>query len=109
MAHSIDGVGNGPLNPAQQQVQASEVKERERPADTRNESAAPSDRLTLTPQARQLKGLEARVAQMPVVDAEKVQRLRDDIAQGRYQVNPERVAEKMLQFEQQVFGAIKDG
>ena len=109
MANSIDGVGGSRINPAQQQVQAAEVRENERPAEERREREAPSDRVSLTPEAQRLKALEANVAQQPVVDAQKVERIRNELAQGRYQIDPERVADKMMQFEQQVFGAIKDG
>ncbi len=109
MANSIDGVGGGtPLNPAQQQVQATEAREHERPAEERRESEALSDRVTLTPQAQRLKELEGQVSRLPVVDQTKVERIRNEIAQGTYQMDPQRVAEKMLQFEAQVFGADKD-
>ena len=110
MANSIDGVGGGaPLNPAQQQVQSSEVRENERPAEERREREAISDRVTLTPQAQRLKDLENQVSRLPVVDQAKVERIRNEIAQGVYQVDPQRVAERMIQFESQVFGAKDDG
>ncbi len=110
MANSIDGVGgNAPLNPAQQQVQAAEVQERERPAEERREGENLSDRVTLTPQAQRLKELEGQVSRLPVVDQAKVERIRNEITQGTYQLDPQRVAEKMIHFEAQVFGGDKDG
>ena len=108
MANSIDGVGGNHLDPTQQ-VKATEVREHERPIDARRERETPGDRVSLTPEAQRLKALEASVAQQPVVDAQKVERIRNELAQGRYQIDPERVADKMMQFEQQVFGASKDG
>jgi len=44
-------------------------------------------------------GLERRIAETPVVDRERVEALRTAIAEGRYEVRPERIAERLLAME----------
>ncbi|WP_027706766.1 flagellar biosynthesis anti-sigma factor FlgM [Zooshikella ganghwensis] len=53
----------------------------------------------LSQQAQDLKKLQDQVAQQDGVDSERVQQLKADIAAGRYQVNAEQVANKLIDFE----------
>ncbi len=62
------------------------------------------DTVNLTDAAQQLKKLEASLASVPVVDAQRVESIRQAIANGSYEINPERVAEQMLAFESALFG-----
>ncbi|MCC5866912.1 MAG: flagellar biosynthesis anti-sigma factor FlgM [Gammaproteobacteria bacterium] len=74
-------------------------------ASPRNQAAGQSvsggtsaDQLTLTPAARQL--LEAnRAAPGDGVDATRVAQIKAQIADGRYQVDAQRVAERILAME----------
>ncbi len=59
-----------------------------------------SDRVSLTDTARQLQELENRVADEPVVDNQRVQAVRQAIDDGSFQVDAERVAEKLIGIEQ---------
>ena len=59
-----------------------------------------SDRVSLTDTARQLQALENRVAGEPVVDNQRVQAVRQSINDGSFQVDAERVAEKLIGIEQ---------
>ncbi len=58
------------------------------------------DKLVLAELASQLKSLEQDLAKQPDVDQDHVNRVRDAIKRGEYQVNPDRVAGKMLGFEE---------
>lgn len=60
---------------------------------------AAADSVQITHRARDLQGLVNRLSNEPSVDNEKVSRLREDIANGRYTVNSERLAAKILGFE----------
>ncbi|MGI0116886.1 flagellar biosynthesis anti-sigma factor FlgM [Zooshikella sp. RANM57] len=53
----------------------------------------------LSQQAQDLKKLQAQVSQQDGVDSERVQQIKADIAAGRYQVNAEQLANKLLDFE----------
>ncbi|MEM7467163.1 MAG: flagellar biosynthesis anti-sigma factor FlgM [Pseudomonadota bacterium] len=58
-----------------------------------------SDSVTLTELVSKVDELTKSVEKLPVVDAEKVARLREDIASGKYQVDTQAVAEKFSAIE----------
>ncbi len=58
-----------------------------------------SDQLQLSNQAAQLQALEAEIANLPVVDTQRVQEVQHTIATGSFEIMPARVADKMLSFE----------
>ena len=66
-------------------------------------AAAPAtqtaDQLTLTRSARSLQQLESTIANTPVVNTDKVAAVRQQLSAGTYQVDSNRVAGKLLQFE----------
>ncbi|EHQ52159.1 anti-sigma-28 factor FlgM [Ectothiorhodospira sp. PHS-1] len=57
------------------------------------------DKVTLTETARRLSTLEQNVRAQPSVDQEKVEAIRQAIQEGRYEVNAESVANKILKTE----------
>ena len=58
-----------------------------------------SDTVSLSDNAVQLGKLGTSVASSPVVDAQRVEQVKQAIENGNYEVDPARVAEKFLQFE----------
>ena len=70
----------------------------------RNQTAGTGDQVSLTPTALRLHGAEQRLANQPVVDEARVEAIRQAIAEGSYQVNAERVAEKLLDLERTMDG-----
>jgi negative regulator of flagellin synthesis FlgM len=63
------------------------------------QSGSSSDKLSLTSTAVQLRALEDQIAELPVVDTKRVQEVQRSLATGSFQIDPARVADKMLQFE----------
>lgn len=61
--------------------------------------AATSDSLNLTDKATQLQALEAQIANLPVVDPQRVEDVQHSLATGSYQPEPQEVADKMIEFE----------
>jgi negative regulator of flagellin synthesis FlgM len=57
------------------------------------------DHVTLTDSARSMQKIEEAVARTPVVNAAKVDSIKQAVQNGTYQVDSGRVAGKMLQFE----------
>lgn len=88
---------------AQQQVSGSENTSLEQSSNQPVGEQASADKkpvsVELSQQAQDLKKLQDQVAQQDGVDAERVQQLKADIAAGRYQVNAEQVANKLIDFE----------
>ena len=66
------------------------------PAPDRNE-----DTLDLQSMGR-VQELVDSVRDVPVVDASRVQQVRDALASGAHQIDPARVAEKLVPLEQQI-------
>ncbi|MCB1772543.1 MAG: flagellar biosynthesis anti-sigma factor FlgM [Gammaproteobacteria bacterium] len=57
------------------------------------------DQLKLSDKASQLKALEAEISNLPVVDTQRVQDVQRTIATGSFEIQPARVANKLLTFE----------
>lgn len=55
-----------------------------------------SDQVVLSQEAQTLGRLQAKINSSPDVDLEKVAEIRRAIAEGRFEINPERIAENML-------------
>lgn len=68
------------------------------PAESEAKAAA-SDSVRITSRARELQGLIGRLSQESAVDTDRVARLREEIGSGRYTVNSERVAARILGLE----------
>ncbi len=65
-----------------------------------NPAAGPArDQVSLTPEAKQLRDLEAKVASMPEVDSNRVNQIKQQLANGSFEVNPARIADKMMSLE----------
>jgi negative regulator of flagellin synthesis FlgM len=69
------------------------------PAEAAIAAASP---VQITGQARQLAALEHAVQSLPVVNEARVAEIRSAIDDGRYQINPERIADKLLRTEQEL-------
>lgn len=67
-------------------------------------SSGSTDKLSLTNEAAQLQALEEEIAQLPVVDTQRVQEVQRSLAAGSFQIDPARVADKLLRFESGLSG-----
>ncbi len=64
-------------------------------------SAPTSDTVTLTQRAEELRMIEQNVNSQTGIDSERVETLKIAIDSGRYDIDPLRVAEKLIAFETQ--------
>jgi len=71
------------------------------PAVPKQQTGQPStpDTVTLTDSAAQLHKLEATIMAAPIVDTARVEDVKQAIRNGQFQINSQRVADKMMQFE----------
>ncbi len=58
-----------------------------------------TDTVNLTGTASQLRSLEQQLASQPIVDAQRVDSIKREIANGSYEINSQQVADKMIQIE----------
>jgi negative regulator of flagellin synthesis FlgM len=100
MANDISGINSG----RSQQTNEKQVQTTRR--DTANTTSrtpmggqSGQDKVSLTDMASRLKSLENKLAEQPDVDQARVDRVRTALARGEYRVNPDRVADKMMDFE----------
>lgn len=97
MTNKIGGYGNRPV-----QTGAGKTVSRDRDASTSQsaEAGKAATPVRITDQARQLAALERAVQDAPVVNDARVAAVRTAIEEGRYEVVPERIADKLLRMEQ---------
>ncbi len=85
------------IDPGVKQVtlpSAAENRPAQAKADTR--PASEQTDVTLSPRAAQLKELETQLAAIPVVDRARVESIKQAIASGQYTVNPDNVAQGLV-------------
>lgn len=76
---------------------APSVPEAKTPApDAAPTTKGASDLVVLSQEAQTLGRLQAKINSSPDVDLEKVAEIRRAISEGRFEINPERIAENML-------------
>jgi negative regulator of flagellin synthesis FlgM len=101
VTNKIGGYGNRPV-----QTGADKTIARERDAGTSASKSAEAGKaampVRITDQARQLAALERAVQDAPVMIDARVAAVRTALEEGRYEVSPERIAEKLLRMEQEL-------
>ena len=72
--------------------------------DAQHGSTRPvADTVSLTDTAAHLRRLENKLAALPVVDIPRTESIKQALADGRYVVDPTRVADKLLRFESMLY------
>jgi negative regulator of flagellin synthesis FlgM len=59
-------------------------------------------RVELSPLGSQLSNIEASLANVPVVDSQRVEEIKQAITEGRFKVNPEQIADRLLETVQEL-------
>lgn len=67
---------------------------------TKPDAKASADQVQLSQEAKKLGQLQAKIDSSPDVNLEKVNEIRRAIAEGKFHVNPERIAEALLNQEE---------
>ncbi len=103
MTNKINGVDSrlGPIGASQPVARSRE--------NTLNEPAAGESRsgVQITDGARQLAALEKAIAAAPVVDDARVSAVARAIDEGRYTVQPGRIADKLLRMDQELAATLR--
>ncbi len=63
-----------------------------------------SDSLRLTGEATGLQSLQKELSSAPAVDQSRVQAVRESLQNGSYQINPDAIASRMIDLDQQLGG-----
>lgn len=101
MSTDIKGIGDSVAQISE--LAASQRKPEQAPgsatAGSPERPARTDDAVSFTETATRLRALEDSLASTPVVDAQRVQGIRQELADGNYEVDHQRVAEKMIHLE----------
>jgi negative regulator of flagellin synthesis FlgM len=98
----INNVTGLPGNQPQRTQDGAQVQvNRSEPEAEKQETGRPStvDTVSLTDTSERLRNLENTLANLPVVDTQRVEAIQQAIAEGSFEINAEKIAEKMLQFD----------
>jgi negative regulator of flagellin synthesis FlgM len=66
-----------------------------------NDSTMTAELLSLTARLRTLSALDETIDGLPVIDVTKVARIRFAIETGMYRISPQRIADKIVDFERE--------
>ena len=103
MAIEITGLPTSHVQDSSGGSQAKTLQNDVSQQQTTNTSSATTDTVTLTASAAKLHELEQNLSKLPVVDQDRVASLRKAIANGEYNIDPNRTAEKFVQLETVLF------
>lgn len=92
----------GELGSARKPEEKPSVSDGGRPGPEARPTTA--DTVTITPAATRLRALESGLPAAAPVDSERVAGVHAAVSSGSYSVDPERVAEKLIAFEQALRG-----
>jgi len=71
----------------------------EKPATADTGQSSTTDTVSLSDSAKQLGRLESSVSASPVIDTQRVEAMKKAIGNGEYDIDPVKVASKLMQFE----------
>ncbi len=63
-----------------------------------------ADSLRLTGEATNLRALERELSTAPAIDTQRVAAVRESLQNGSYRINPDAIASRMLELDQQLQG-----
>lgn len=96
---AIESISGKGINPAPQpKAVAKNTVDSKEKLDT----AVVEDTVSLTTTAQDIKSAAEASSSTPVINETRVAQIKADLQSGRYQINAERIAEKMLQFERKL-------
>lgn len=99
MVAEINGPSGSAINALDQRgTKISQASEPSEAPDTKTQASG-AEVVTLTDLAARLQQLTQSVADLPVADRQKIESLRQSIADGSYVVEPNLVAEKLVALE----------
>ena len=101
MANRIKGLDGGTIGPGSgHPVEKVSVGKPVTPAGADASPTAETDSVHITQSARSLAGLSQAVQDTPDVDSARVAAVQQQIEAGQYTINPDRIASRLLQLEQ---------
>lgn len=73
-------------------------------AKAKAQAVASADSVRLTGEATQLQAVQRELSAAPAIDPARVQAVREALENGSYKINPDAIASRMLDLDQQLQG-----
>lgn len=99
MAISITDINTTQITNTAQNKQTSATEKNATSVTTGSGSSNTSDTISFTDSGRLIQQLETKLESLPVVDADKVARVREDLNSGNLSISPDRIANKFTRYE----------
>jgi len=98
MANDISGINSSRSQQAGER-NISGTKKESSDSTSSSSGSSSADKVSLTDTAARLKALEHQLSNQPEIDSNRVSDVQNAISSGDYKVDPQRVADKMMDFE----------
>ena len=104
MAININNLPNSPQVKTDKVEQNAQRQQATVQQNASQAAAQKQDSVSITPQAQQFSKLTEKASNSSGIDQEKVDKIRQAITDGKYKVNVEQLARRIVQFESELFG-----
>ncbi|MBU1310437.1 flagellar biosynthesis anti-sigma factor FlgM [Rheinheimera muenzenbergensis] len=99
--NNLQNTGQVKTDKVEQNQQRQQTTVQQNATQTANQK---QDSVSITPQAQQFAKLTDKASNSSGVDQEKVDKIKQAIAEGKYKINVEQLARRIVQFESEIFG-----
>lgn len=103
MAININNLQNSPQVKADKADQLVQRQQGTVQQSVGNQATQKQDSVSITPQAQQFSKLQEKAANSSGIDQDKIDKIKQAIADGKYKVNVEQLAQRIMQFEGDLF------
>lgn len=103
MAININNLPNATQVKADKADQAVQRQQSVVQQNVTSQASQKQDSVSITPQAQQFTKLQEKAANSSGIDQEKVDKIKQAIAEGKYKINVELLAKRIMQFEGDLF------
>ncbi|KEF32527.1 Negative regulator of flagellin synthesis FlgM [Marinobacter nitratireducens] len=108
MSVDFNGIGPGQVNTQRTTADKSTATQNTKPSageQARTQAqGARGDQVSLSNQAKNMKQLEQKLGDYPEMDDERIAEIRSALESGTYKVDADKVAQKMLEMDESIFG-----
>ena len=108
MSVDLNGIGQGPVTPQKTTADRSGNTGKTGSAPDSQAQAqargAKGESVSLSSQAKNLKQLEQKLGDYPEMDDDRIAEIRSALENGTYKIDAEKLAQKMLEMDQSIFG-----
>ena len=108
MSVDLNGIGPGQVNTQRTTADKTSGTQNTQPAPS-EQGKTPAqgtrgDSVSLSNQAKNLKQLEQKLGDYPEMDDDRIAEIRSALENGTYKIDAEKLAQKMLEMDESIFG-----